>query len=29
VADRLATRDGPGDAAARAHLLRRLQTDST
>lgn len=24
VADRLAARDGPGDAAARAHLLRRL-----
>ncbi len=28
VADELAHRDGPGDAAARAHLLRRLNTGS-
>jgi transcriptional regulator len=26
VADRLASRDGPGDAAARGHLERRMQT---
>jgi len=29
VADDLAERDGPGDAAARAHLLRRLAAGST
>ncbi len=29
VADDLAERDGPGDAAARAHLLRRLAARST
>jgi transcriptional regulator len=27
VADRLAARNGPGDAAARAHLLERLERD--
>jgi transcriptional regulator len=28
IADRLADRGGPGDAAARRHLLRRLDTES-